>query len=74
MCIRDSYVIDVIGGIAYATLAYIIACNKEKIVRGKITLGGNAIDSMMDSLGKVRLPVLQKNVQIYMPTIQRILY
>ena len=70
----EHYVIDVIGGIAYATLAYIIACNKERIFRGKITLGGNAIDSMMDSLGNVRLPVLQKNVQIYMPPIQRILY
>jgi membrane-associated phospholipid phosphatase len=70
----EHYVIDVIGGIAYATLAYIIACNREKIVRGKITLGGNAINSMLDDLGKVRLPVLQRNVQIYMPMVQRILY
>jgi membrane-associated phospholipid phosphatase len=69
----EHYVIDVIGGIVYATLAYIIACNKERIVRGKLAFGGNVVDSMLDSLGKVRLPVLQKNVQIYMLTVRRVL-
>lgn len=70
----EHYVIDIIGGIAYATLAFIVACNKEKIVKGKIAFGGNAMDSMMDSLGKVRLPVLPKNEQIYMLMVQRILH
>jgi membrane-associated phospholipid phosphatase len=69
----EHYVIDVIGGIAYATLAYIIVCNKERIVRGKLAFGRNVVDSMLDSLGKVRLPVLQKNLQIYMLTVRRVL-
>jgi membrane-associated phospholipid phosphatase len=67
----EHYVIDVIGGIAYATIAYIIACNKERISKGKIAFGGNAIDSLLDGLGKIRLPVVQENVQVYMFTVQR---
>lgn len=67
----EHYVIDVIGGIAYATIAYIIACNKERISKGKIAFGGNAVDSLLDGLGKIRLPVVQENVQVYMFTVQR---
>ncbi|MEM1589050.1 MAG: phosphatase PAP2 family protein [Candidatus Bathyarchaeia archaeon] len=41
----EHYVIDVIGGIAYATLASILACNRKKPFKNAWTLNNNKTDS-----------------------------
>lgn len=70
----EHYVIDVVGGIIYATLAFIIACNKEMMVKDKFAFGGNVVESILDSLGKVRLPTCWMSEQSYMLTVRRILF
>jgi membrane-associated phospholipid phosphatase len=67
----EHYVIDVIGGIAYATLASILACNREKVFKNKIFLDRNVTDSILDNLGKVRLPVYREKAQIFMATFRQ---
>jgi membrane-associated phospholipid phosphatase len=66
----EHYVIDVIGGIAYATLASVLACNKERVFKNKIFLHRNVADSVLDKLDKVRLPINQ-TPQIYMATFRQ---
>jgi len=66
----EHYVIDVIGGIVYATLAFVIAYNKERIAKNKFAFGENIVDSILNSLGEVRLPIYWKNEQAYMFTVR----
>ncbi len=61
----EHYVVDVMGGIAYATIAFIVAYNKERVAKNKFSFGGNVVDSILDSLGKVRLPMYRRNEQMY---------
>lgn len=69
----EHYVIDVIGGIAYATFAFIIAYNKEKIFNSKLILGGYMTDSVLNDLEKAKLPLYGGNEQICMFPFRRTL-
>lgn len=70
----EHYVIDVVGGILYATLAFIVAYNKERIVKARFTFGGYVADSILDSLEKVRLPVYRRSEQLYAFMVRRTLW
>lgn len=70
----EHYVIDVVGGVVYATLAFIMAYNKERIVRAKFSFGGNVADSILDSLGKVKLPICRRSEQMYALMVRRALW
>lgn len=69
----EHYVVDVIGGIVYATVASIIACNKEKIFI-KLAVGSYMATSILDHLEKIRLPVQQYSENIYAFAFRRALY
>ncbi|MEM2465974.1 MAG: phosphatase PAP2 family protein [Candidatus Bathyarchaeia archaeon] len=70
----EHYVIDVVGGIVYATLASIAAYNKDKIVKARFALGGSIADLMFNSLGRIELPIYRKNEQLYASMIRRALW
>jgi membrane-associated phospholipid phosphatase len=75
----EHYVIDIIGGVLYATLAFILACNKDRI-RGVSIFNVDVITPVLGRLGETRLPIYRKSEpiyrkseQIYTATIRRIL-
>ncbi|MBS7621589.1 inositol phosphorylceramide synthase [Candidatus Bathyarchaeota archaeon] len=70
----EHYVIDVIGGVVYATLAFIAAHNKDRIVKAKFSFDGNVADSILDGLEKVKLPIYRRSEQIYACMIKRTLW
>jgi len=56
----EHYVIDVVGGIIYATLASILALNKEKIFKAKFIAGRNV---PLLNYPEVRIPVYLRTEQ-----------
>lgn len=70
----EHYVVDVVGGVFYATLAIIAAYNREKIVKIRFAFGGSVTDSILDGLEKVKLPVYRRSEQIYPFIARRILW
>lgn len=68
----EHYVVDVIGGVAYATLAAMLSYNKERIFN-RLVVGISIINSVLDHLEKVRLPVYQSE-SIYAFVFKRALY
>jgi len=69
----EHYVIDVVGGVLYATLALIVACNRDRI-KGVSIFNVNVVAPILDRIGKGRIPIYQRSEQIYAATIRRILY
>jgi len=69
----EHYVIDVVGGVLYATLAFIVACNRDRI-NGVSIFNVNVVAPILDRVGKGRIPIYQRSEQIYAATIRRILY
>jgi len=70
----EHYVIDVVGGVLYATLAFLIAYKKESVVKARFSFGGNVANSILDNLGKIKLPVYLESGQIYVSMIRRALW
>ncbi|MEM3566131.1 MAG: phosphatase PAP2 family protein [Candidatus Bathyarchaeia archaeon] len=70
----EHYVIDVLGGVIYATLAFIVAYNKGRIFKVGFSFGGNVADSILDSLGKVKLPLCRRSEQMYVAMFRRALW
>ncbi|MEM3623663.1 MAG: phosphatase PAP2 family protein [Candidatus Bathyarchaeia archaeon] len=70
----EHYVIDVVGGIVYATLASIAVYNKDRIAKIRFAFGRNVADSVLDSLGKIQLPIYRRSEQIYVSMIRRTLW
>jgi membrane-associated phospholipid phosphatase len=68
----EHYVVDVIGGFAYATFASILACKGGKIFNLK-TFANMVSDSVLDGLEKVRLPIYRSE-NLYAFTFKRALY
>ncbi|MEM3617808.1 MAG: phosphatase PAP2 family protein [Candidatus Bathyarchaeia archaeon] len=62
----EHYVIDVIGGVLYATMAFIVACKKERIVGASI-FNADVVAPILKRLGEAKLPLCQRNPQIYTP-------
>ncbi|MEM1537044.1 MAG: phosphatase PAP2 family protein [Candidatus Bathyarchaeia archaeon] len=69
----EHYVIDVIGGIVYATVAVIIACKKENLFRGIFAFSDSIASSILDSLEKAGLPLYQKSEQVYLFSFKRVM-
>lgn len=62
----EHYVIDVMGGIAYATLAFLFAYNKERVLNKLVVINSCLAKSLLDNLEKVRPPLHQReNVYIF---------
>ncbi|MEM2518142.1 MAG: phosphatase PAP2 family protein, partial [Candidatus Bathyarchaeia archaeon] len=70
----EHYVIDVAGGIFYATLASIAAYNKDRIIKARCALGGNVADLILGSLGRIELPIYRKSEQMYALMVRRALW
>ncbi|MEM3735034.1 MAG: phosphatase PAP2 family protein [Candidatus Bathyarchaeia archaeon] len=68
----EHYVIDVVGGIVYATLAFIMAYKKDRI-KISFAFGESFADLILDSLEKIELPVYRKGEQIYAFIVRRVL-
>ncbi|MEM3873699.1 MAG: phosphatase PAP2 family protein [Candidatus Bathyarchaeia archaeon] len=68
----EHYVIDIVGGVAYATLAFIIACNKDRLKEVSI-LNIDVITPVLNRLGEGKLPVHQRREPIYVTSVWRIL-
>jgi membrane-associated phospholipid phosphatase len=69
----EHYVIDIIGGVVYATLAFIVACNKDRIKDVSI-FNVEVITPILDRLGEGTLPAYPRSQPIYAMAIQRIVY
>jgi membrane-associated phospholipid phosphatase len=67
----EHYVIDVIGGIVYATFTSTLACNKKRTLSLKFVTSLTT-DSILESLEKIRLPIYQTE-NLYAFTLKRAL-
>ena len=68
----EHYVVDVLGGVAYATFASILACKRGEIFNLKI-LANLASNSVLEGLEKVRLPIYRSE-NFFALTFKRTLY
>lgn len=70
----EHYVIDVVGGVAYATFASILACNKEKIFSIRLAVDDYIVKSVLDGLEKARIPVYLSSENVYTLFFKRTMY